>query len=138
MSVTPKEILETAKRLLNNPTSESDMRSAASRAYYAALHATDRAIPNTFAGNDKTADPGSSHDAIIGKAGRLSKAFTPGRTEAAQLFAMLPKMKVTRVKADYRLGENVESKTYSHAVSQAEKALSLCCDLARKLNTSAP
>ena len=138
MSVTPKEILETAKRLLNNPTSESDMRSAASRAYYAALHATDRAIPNTFAGNDKTAAPGSSHDAIIGKADRLSKMGTQGRTEAAQLFAILPKIKKIRKMADYQLDANSESKTYSHAVSQAEKALSLCGDLAHKLNTSAP
>jgi hypothetical protein len=139
VSVTPKEILETAKKLLGDPSLESDLRSAASRAYYAALHATNQAIPETFTGNHQTSpSPQSSHDFIIGKADRLRKAASSGKIEATELYAILPKMKKIRVMADYRLDEKIESTIGNHAVAQAERVLFLCDNISRKLNTSVP
>lgn len=131
MSVCPEDILATARKLASGTPSESDIRSCASRAYYAALHATNQAIPDSYA--EKTADVENSHISIINKAQRLSKELGPGRTEAAQLFALLPKAKKIRVKADYRLGEKFDPIESQRLIDQAEKALELCNILTQKL-----
>lgn len=130
MSVSPKEILDTAEKLRDGVPSESDMRSSASRAYYAALHAADLSIPDSF--RETTLDE-STHEATINKARRMSRSNGPGRTEAAQLFGLLPRFKRLRVKADYFIHENFDLDDCKRAIDQAIQALSLCNTISEKL-----
>lgn len=119
MSVTPEDILNTALFLAGNDddefqTSESNLRSAASRAYYAAMHATDISLPDDLALSDEDRHSKDSHKAVVDAVTLWAKAIRQGRTEAGVVARNLPRLKNTRKKADYRIGEN-----FSNAEAQA-------------------
>lgn len=108
MSVTHMDVLETARRLsisgiVDVDPCESDLRSVASRAYYATLHATNDSIPPDLQPSNSDKDGKSSHQVIIDAVTQWSKSVRPGRSEARIVARNLPKLKHLRKKADYLL-----------------------------------
>lgn len=111
MTITHNDILATAKRLSvvlvdGVGPSESDLRSVASRAYYATLHAASDAIPEDLQPSEEKIFGAGSHKAIIDAVILWSKSVRPGRSEAIVVARNLAKLKHARKKADYFLNQN--------------------------------
>lgn len=121
MSIQPDDILATAIALServgpDGAVAECDQRSAASRAYYAALHAVDVALPTDIRPSDQQKRGPNSHQIIIDAAVWWSNAVRPGRSEARIMARTLPKLKVLRKRADYNIDADF-------TVSEMETAL---------------
>lgn len=103
MSVDHNDIFATALMLVAYaPTStniESSLRSAASRAYYAALHASLDALPPQFCPATQQLKEENSHVLIQTAVTRWGHSLTPGRTEAQEVARHLPKLKKIRKNA---------------------------------------
>lgn len=127
MSTTPYEILDLAERLSKWEDAEVVRRSVVSRAYYAALHATE----STFDARQRV-DGESSHTEIIGRAKAYGNSLRPGRTEANQIALWMPQLRALRNRADYRLEQEVSSKEVAGLLARVRLILGKCDDIARK------
>lgn len=107
MSSTPTEVLDLATRLLDDSNGiipdEVTLRCSTSRAYYAALHAVDDALPESLSPSTSERKGKSSHQAIIDAAVRWAKRPGDGRIEAISLARNLPKLRNARKNADYKM-----------------------------------
>ena len=63
--MTPDEFIEAAERLLVSPSKEANQRSAVSRAYYGALHASRVSIPAPYAPTQAQIRSSESHKAVV-------------------------------------------------------------------------
>lgn len=124
MTTSTLEILALAKTLQKNADgSEVALRCAVSRAYYAALHTADNIIPGRVAGEVRQE---SSHECIIGRAQVYGKGVNPGRGAAQTIAKLLPKIKRARVRADYRLHEDVSASDCADVIVTAEMVIDEC------------
>lgn len=133
MSVTPDQILATAVMLGASTDSgvcpcESDLRSCISRAYYAALHAADLALPADLVPTATERKGQSSHQAVINSTVLWAKSIRPGRTEAIAVARNLPKLRSARKRADYDLDTDF---TAEEAVSVLRTAQSTLASASR-------
>lgn len=134
MTITYADVLGTAQRLsvsliADQDPCESDLRSVASRAYYASLHAAMDALPLDLQPSEAESTGKSSHQAVIDAVIRWSKSVRPGRTEAIFVARNLTRLKQVRKKADYFIQQDfsvTEAKTALHVavqtVANAERA----------------
>ena len=134
MSVNPNEILATATKLAaaqasGDPALESDLRSCASRAYYAALHAADMSLPADISPSQEDRKGKQSHQAVIDALVLWSKSIRPGRSEAIVVARNLPKLRTVRKRADYAITADFNPaeavlalKTASATIASAERA----------------
>ncbi len=134
MSIEPKDILATAQKLLASgvPT-ESDLRSAASRAYYAALHASYFVLPGGLVPNTSELKGKGSHDAIIRAVEIWAKKPGTGRAEAQIILRNLKRSKDIRKTADYRLEYDFPITESQFAIADATKVLSEAAHAKQKL-----
>jgi uncharacterized protein (UPF0332 family) len=134
MSIEPKDILATAQKLLESaiPT-ESDLRSAASRAYYAALHASHIVLPNGLAPSASELHGKSSHEAIISALDVWAKAPGTGRDEAYTMWRNLKRLKATRKTADYTLENDFSIIDSQFAIKNAIEVLAKAARAKQKL-----
>lgn len=131
MSTKPSDILDLAKDIHARSGNEAAYRSAISRSYYAALLRVDEVIPNR---NAPAIQPNeSSHSKIIGRVDVYRKGANPGRTEAAKIYQLLPRMRRDRVTADYFLNEEVSATNSAEALVRSEAVMQYCDDLVRKI-----
>lgn len=128
MSIVPADLMMTAETLADSDR-EADQRSAISRAYYAAFHASSLVLPEQ---TGELAPSGSSHEAVISEMGTYGRSLAPGRTEAAQISRALPVLKRLRVCADYRIDQDTTAKDVTLALSRAEMILALAAEMQRK------
>jgi uncharacterized protein (UPF0332 family) len=106
MSVEAHEILALAKGWHGTPSpSEALLRSASSRAYYAALHRAISALPQDLLPTKAEFRAAGSHKAVINALSAWNRSGRVGKFSAAQVAVKLARMKNERVKADYGLGD---------------------------------
>jgi uncharacterized protein (UPF0332 family) len=108
---------------MSGGATESDLHSAASRAYYAALHASAQSLPQQFQPTSESLYSKSSPNAILAAVLSWANSTTSGRAEARQISRLLPKLKALRKKADYELESDFSLTDSSRAVRWATKAL---------------
>jgi uncharacterized protein (UPF0332 family) len=127
MGIDYTDFFETAKTLASS-SSEADMRSAISRAYYSVLHGTLAALPP-----DRQPDSnfrGGSHDAVIASAKGYGNANPPlpGRQAACLIAEKLGRLKYRRKTADYSLTTDVDQETTKRVIQEAKIALDHCAE----------
>jgi uncharacterized protein (UPF0332 family) len=127
MPITLHEIMELAERLHAMEQSEVVSRSAVSRAYYAALHAT----KGTFPARQRV-DGESSHAEIIGRAKAYGNSIEPGRSEANRIAMWMPRLRSGRNLADYDLEMDLSPKDAAGHLERARLILGMCDDIVRK------
>lgn len=129
MSVSPPDFLALATRLNTQGCDEITRRCVVSRAYYAALHA----VANTFdARPQEVGEQGeSSHARVIGRARTYANTLNPGRTNAAQIAKLMPKLRRTRNRADYELDDEFSAQDCDDVALRAATILALCDEVAR-------
>lgn len=103
MPTQPPEILALAGRIRDANPDECGRRSAASRAYYAALLHTEGLLGK--AQRRPQGQPDSSHEQIIRAALQRSSSGGAAGAAAANFARELARMRVERNRADYRLQE---------------------------------
>jgi uncharacterized protein (UPF0332 family) len=136
MSVSPLEILNLAKTLQGFSKAEANARCVISRAYYAALHRVE--ITFEKRADQYRVDGESSHQEIISRAKVYGSNLNPGRTSAAEIAKMMPKMRRTRNSADYELAIQLPTEQVADTVARAERVFALCDEIEKKrLTTSA-
>ena len=123
--MSPEEFIETAERLLVEPSKEADRRSAVSRAYYGALHASRDSVPHSFAPTVAELSRGETHKAVIDSLARWGKAAAPGRTDAQRAARNLAVLKKARKDADYEIADPVNSRNVASCVGDSRKILKL-------------
>ena len=114
MSVEPSDFLDASKRIIENNI-EICFRNAASRAYYAAFHSCKTIAPETPYG-------GATHQKVIDDLIE-DPAFRA-------LGYMLKQCKAIRTRADYKLDDDFLKRDADLCISQSEKIMSRCSDLA--------
>jgi uncharacterized protein (UPF0332 family) len=107
MAVTPSQIFSLATALhlreVEAKDAESYLRSAASRAYYAAYHAANDAVPEQLQPNEADRRGKESHVSVQVALEIWAKGAYQGRSEARAMARDLPKLKHIRKHADYLL-----------------------------------
>lgn len=127
MPVSTHDLFHLAQRLQDGATTETDLRAAISRAYYAGLHA----VAETFDARERMGDE-SSHAEIIGRAKAHGNTLEPGRQAAIQIAQHLSKMRRTRNDADYKLDLSFTDSDSQGIIDRAELVLSLCREVVSK------
>jgi uncharacterized protein (UPF0332 family) len=130
MSTSVSDIIGLASRLVEskdgNAPEEVELRCSTSRAYYAALHAAEQALPSDLTVTPAVKRGRSSHQAIIDAVVLWAKAVRPGRQEAISVARNLPKLRDARKKADYSMGADFTledaNATLKIAISTVESA----------------
>ncbi len=130
MSTTPLDVLTLAKQLQQQGGGEATLRSAVSRAYYAALLRADEVFPHRSTSAELGG--GSSHTKIISRTQAYANGVKPGKLSALSVAKHLPKLKRSRVTADYFLTETVTEKECLDVVTIAEQVLLWCDDIEQK------
>lgn len=124
MSISGDDIYTTSTRIAGlEDATESDLRSAASRAYYAALHIVSAAVPAQFAPTAADLKKRDSHVAVVDALTLWANSLTRGRTEARYLSRNLPRLKQTRKTADYEIGQDFSQLDASEALALSEKII---------------
>ncbi len=119
----PQDFLQTAQTLSISEY-EADMRSAISRAYYAALHTAYSVLPNERKPNLKSHDR-SSHNKVIDAYDGWSRVVEPKRSAKRQIKEMLVGIKRMRTRADYELDTEINKDHVSDSLFQADKIIEL-------------
>lgn len=133
MSIAPDDFIHTAQKLATS-VDEWDLRSAISRAYYAAYHSTLSTLPEK-----PCVSGGASHEAVIQatKGYVNSKIPKPGRSDAIVVLDALARLKKKRKLADYDLNEAVSQAYTLKAVAEARGVITACCSWSKKLASTA-
>ena len=128
MSVSYSEIFDVATTLSKQRDAEggpceASLRSAASRAYYAALHAAISTIPDQFMPTEAELESKDSHKTIIDAVAAWGNSLTPGRTEAKMMGREFPRLKRLRKNADYGISSDFTTVETDEAIARATKIL---------------
>lgn len=100
------------------------MRSAISRAYYAALHSVAITFPKRDGQYRK--DGESSHAEIIGRSEVFAANPGQGRSDALFISKLMPRLRRTRNEADYRLDMEVGRKEVSETIEATRAVMQRC------------
>ncbi len=123
----PQEFLETSNRL-SSSTHEADLRSAISRAYYAAMHTAMDALPQERK-NSLRVNISSSHEQVIGTYDAWCKGLCQNRSDKRTIRDLLIKLKKNRKHADYTLDEALSSGMVEDTIDGAGIVISLASNL---------
>lgn len=124
----PQDFLQTANKLSCSEY-EADMRSAISRAYYAALHTAYKALPDDRKPDLKAHDS-STHNKIISAYDGWYKAVLGAkRTDKRLIKEMLVSIKNHRKKADYELDIVIKKNEVGDSLEQAKKVIDMAIAL---------
>ncbi len=135
MSIQPSDFLQTAKQLYQDGNvPEADLRSAASRAYYAALHASHLALPDSRKPSEAILRNKGSHQAIIDALDAWAKAPGVGREQARKLVRTLRRLRDTRKNADYSLLTDFKNNDARLALMDASQVLADAAHARDRLN----
>jgi len=104
------------------------MRSAISRAYYAALHTAFNALPELRKPDLKARDK-SSHSKVIDAYDSWSKPIGPKRTDKRLIKEMLIDIKSQRTRADYELDAAINKDDVSDSLEQAKAVIAMAIAL---------
>ncbi len=138
MSIKPNDFLETAKKLDSyDGKTEADRRSSASRAYYAAIHASHHCLPLDLSPDASQLRAKGSHQAIIDAIDAWAKAPRTGRMEAQKLARILRRMREIRKTADYQLDIDFLITESQFALKDAATVLDEVAHATRKLANEA-
>lgn len=121
----PEEFIELAERLLEQPRKEADTRSAISRSYYGALHASLQCLPKRFAPTAAQLHAGGSHKNVIQALKTWGRSRVDGATSASEASHTLATLKRARVFADYCLAECVKQADVDLCVVKARRVIEL-------------
>lgn len=134
MSIEPKDFLATATKLHSSEgNTEADLRSAASRAYYAAIHASQHCLPFDLAPSASELRAKGSHQAVIDAVDTWAKAVRTGRMEAQMLARKLRRLRDIRKTADYQLDIDFMISESQFALKDASTVLDEAAHAVRKL-----
>jgi uncharacterized protein (UPF0332 family) len=131
MSTTPTQILQVANSIRSLGEEEALLRSAVSRAYYAALLEVSATIPDRDGSTSLKGE--SSHEKVISKVDVYRRGPNPGRGAAAVVFKYLPAMKRARVKADYHLDDSVTLAECEEVFLRAHEVMTQCQEVSSAL-----
>lgn len=131
MSTTPTQILQVADSIRLLGKDEPLLRSAVSRAYYAALLEASATIPDRDGSTNPKGE--SSHEKVISKVDVYRRGANPGRGAAAVVFKNLPAMKRARVKADYYLEVGVSEEECEEVFLRANEVMLGCKEISAAL-----
>ena len=133
MSIQATDILAVAQTLIEDKT-EAAQRSAISRAYYAAFHATKAVVPTKFINPDSKHKP-SSHEGLIDAVRTYSRSPEAKKSVtikcSQEIAESLSRLKRYRTFADYNLGEEMINFPADRSLIDATKIINLC-DLINK------
>ena len=121
MPTSPRDIYALAERLCKEENNEAALRSALSRAYYAALLESEA----TFAQVPRLGQE-SSHAVISNSAQAYGRGANPGREHASTIALWLPKMRRARNHADYHLNTICTPQDAQGVLARALEVLDLC------------
>lgn len=99
----PLDFIDTAQRLIDPASTEADLRSSVSRAYYGAFHCCSSALPKEFAPAKKAKYKAGSHAAVIVAVHAWGRSTDGGRSNARQVARSLDQLRRKRVAADYQI-----------------------------------
>lgn len=124
MSVSPADLINLAKTLNVGGCSETQQRAVVSRSYYAAYHGCyvwhlALPVPGTAGGA-----VGGTHDILISS---LASPMVKGQdaTKSKMRAYKLRALKVIRVKADYKLNEDLDPHHSGQAIADSESILAI-------------
>jgi len=121
MPTSPRDIYALAEQLGKEENNEAALRSALSRAYYAALLESEATFPQgTRLGQE------SSHAVISNSAQAYGRGANPGREHASTIALWLPKMRRARNNADYHLNTVCTPQDAQGVLARALAVLNLC------------
>ncbi|WP_310631639.1 hypothetical protein [Paraburkholderia sp.] len=123
--MSPEEFIDTAERLLLEPTREADKRSAVSRSYYGAFHACVESMPKEYAPVRDSFVSAESHRAVIDALSAWGTRLVSGRSVAAQVAHELAVLKRARRHADYDLTRTLNERDVGSCVRQSRKIVTL-------------
>jgi uncharacterized protein (UPF0332 family) len=123
--MTPEEFISTAERLLKEPCVEADKRSAISRSYYGAFHASVQSLPPQFAPTKDAVNSGESHKAVIDALASWGSSRLKGCTDAAQASRKLASLKRARRRADYEIAKDLEQSDLASCILNSRKVVEL-------------
>ena len=124
----PQDFLQTANKLSSSEY-EADMRSAISRAYYAALHTAYNALPDDRKPDLKAHDS-STHNKVIGAYdGWYRKVLGEKRTDRRLIKELLISIKNHRKKADYELDTAIKNDDVRDSLHQAKTLIDMAIAL---------
>lgn len=135
MGISASDILGVAERLSNEASSqdcEASRRSAASRAYYAALHAAVAVLPADLALSNAEAKGKDSHSAVSDALAKWAGQVRNGRSEARVMARKLPRLKQVRKVADYRIWEGFTTEQTADALKEAATIIGAAAEASRK------
>lgn len=132
MPTQPSEILALAGRIRDANHGECGFRSAASRAYYAAMHQTESVFGKAVPAQD------SSHEQVIRAAAEYGRGSGPEGGAASALSASLNKMRLTRNVADYRLAEQFTEAQCRDMFIRANAVFAGCVKVAAAKGSRSP
>jgi len=112
-----EDFIKSAQKLLTiDPAEEINYRNAISRAYYAFYH---RCLPLYTESNDKIL--ADSHKTVVSTLDEKYQQTSEKKYHTAS--NRLDKLRKIRVKADYRLSQNISLYDAKRAVQSAQKAI---------------
>ncbi|QNP59469.1 hypothetical protein [Paenacidovorax monticola] len=127
MAVTPAQILALAEKLAaDSEGCEAHVRSAVSRAYYAAFLAVADEITPYLDSQTIRLNGEGTHSQLIGQItayASTARVIRPGYQEAAYISKTLAKMKLKRVEADYRIDVDLDKDESHKAIDRATRVL---------------
>lgn len=135
MAISASEIYSLAQALCEDGSKkscEASRRSSASRAYYAALHATMSAIPVDLAPSVAELRGKDSHAAVGDAVTKWAGQVRNGRGEARILARKLPSLKKVRKIADYRISDEFTEQQALDALKEAGKIIEIAAEARRK------
>jgi uncharacterized protein (UPF0332 family) len=135
MSCTPHDLYALAHKLTHaEDPCETELRCAISRAYYSALHSVTETFPkreDQFRANGE-----SSHAEIIGRVTAFGNGIGPGRSDAALIAKLMPRLRRRRNDADYRLNEEVKKDEVCKILDRAKEVIDRCANVVRLQESS--
>jgi hypothetical protein len=130
MSVTPAEILELARQLLNS-SEEVRHRSAASRAYYAVFHLSHETAVRHAVPDSDARDGLGMHERFFRSLERYSGPDSALNSRLQELGAWLRQCHRFRTDADYRLRDSYPLTKATQAFGACRQAEKLASELMR-------
>ncbi len=121
MSIRGIDFLITAQHLAETGAAEACLRSAASRAYYSALHGALETLPDEFTPPAASRQARGSHEAILDGLRAWGNSLCAGREQARLAGRDLARLKRTRVEADYLLDTDFPPQRAQEALAFARQ-----------------
>lgn len=125
MSTSPENIFNVAEKLAaTEQPCEASLRSACSRAYYAAYHHSLARLPNAYQPSETDMKGARSHDVVISALTAWGNSIdTAGRTQARLAAKDLRRLKDLRKAADYDLNNDFSVREMHSSIVWARQIL---------------